>query len=433
MRNMNYFCTVKRFGRLITLAIICVISLISNEIYAVNNVQPSKADNDSIEISLLTCAPGKEVYSLYGHTAIRYNDKTKGIDIAINYGMFSFKTPFFIPRFIFGLTDYEMGIIPFDAFCEEYRYEDRDVIQQVLNLTADEKKEIIKAIETNYLPENRIYRYNYFYDNCTTRARDILLNNINGKIFYSDNQGSYPSYRDLIHAFNEEEPWARFGNDLLLGVKADKPTNLKEHQFLPYNLMHDFEKATIKDYNGKSRPLVIAQYKVVKCPDNSQSRPLVIAQDKVVKGPDNSIYTDSEGFPLRPSTCAWIIFCIVLLRTLTEFVLKKRFMAFDAILMTLNGCVGLILFMMFFSKHPTTSTNLQIFLFNPLSLFYLYYVIKRKNNNKENYFWCFAIVSLIIFFIGGLFQDYAEGTYILASSLLIRCISKIIRKKNNDK
>lgn len=114
--------------------------------------------------------------------------------------------------------------------------------------------------------------------------------------------------------------------------------------------MHDFEKATIKDYNGKSRPLVIAQYKVVKCPDNS-------------------IYTDSEGFPLRPSTCAWIIFCIVLLRTLTEFVLKKRFMAFDAILMTLNGCVGLILFMMFFSKHPTTSTNLQIFLFNPLSLF----------------------------------------------------------------
>lgn len=185
MLNEKYelFCTVKRFGRLITLAIICVISLISNEIYAVNNVQPSKADNDSIEISLLTCAPGKEVYSLYGHTAIRYNDKAKGIDIAINYGMFSFKTPFFIPRFIFGLTDYEMGIIPFDAFCEEYRYEDRDVIQQVLNLTADEKKEIIKAIETNYLPENRIYRYNYFYDNCTTRARDILIKTLMVKYF----------------------------------------------------------------------------------------------------------------------------------------------------------------------------------------------------------------------------------------------------------
>lgn len=74
--------------------------------------------------------------------------------------------------------------------------------------------------------------------------------------------------------------------------------------------MHDFENATIKDYNGKSRPLVIAQYKVVKCPDNSQSRSLVIAQNKVVKGPDNSIYTDSEDFPLRPSTCAWIIFAL---------------------------------------------------------------------------------------------------------------------------
>lgn len=95
----------------------------------------------------MTCAPGQEVYSLYGHTAIRYNDKKKGIDIAINYGMFSFKAPFFILRFIFGLTDYEMGIIPFDAFCEEYRYENRSVTQQVLNLTAKEKKEIIKAIE----------------------------------------------------------------------------------------------------------------------------------------------------------------------------------------------------------------------------------------------------------------------------------------------
>lgn len=184
MRNMNYFCIVKRFKTFIILAIICLISLNTNEISASNSVQSLTTDEDSIEISLLTCAPGQEVYSLYGHTAIRYNDKKKGIDIAINYGMFSFKAPFFILRFIFGLTDYEMGIIPFDAFCEEYRYENRSVTQQVLNLTAKEKKEIIKAIEKNYLPENRVYRYNYFYDNCTTRARNILLDNIDGEVCY---------------------------------------------------------------------------------------------------------------------------------------------------------------------------------------------------------------------------------------------------------
>lgn len=147
MRNMNYFCIVKRFKTFIILTIICLISLNTNEISASNSVQSLITDEDSIEISLLTCAPGQEVYSLYGHTAIRYNDNKKGIDIAINYGMFSFKAPFFILRFIFGLTDYEMGIIPFDAFCEEYRYENRSVTQQVLNLTAKRKKEIIKAIE----------------------------------------------------------------------------------------------------------------------------------------------------------------------------------------------------------------------------------------------------------------------------------------------
>lgn len=414
MRNMNYFCTVKRFNLFITLIIVCVISLIPNEIYAKDNAQPTIAGNDSIEISLLTCAPGKEVYSLYGHTAIRYNDKAKGIDIAINYGMFSFKAPFFILRFIFGLTDYEMGIIPFDVFCEEYRYENRSVTQQVLNLTPEEKAEIIKAIERNYLPENRTYRYNYFYDNCTTRARDILLDNIKGSVYYSNESNTYPSFRKLIHSFNENDPWARFGNDILLGAEADKATTLNEYQFLPFNLMHDFETAKIKSTNGIKRQLITSQYEVVKCPNN-----------------ENHAKT---GFPLRPIECAWIIFIIITAISIIEIVSKKRFYAFDAIVMSIIGCLGLILFMMFFSEHPTTSTNLQIFLFNPLSLFYLYYVAKRRRkNNKENQFWYYASISIAIFLIGGLLQDYAEGTYILALSLLLRCICNIIRKKNNDK
>lgn len=409
MRNMNYFCIVKRFKTFIILTIICLISLNTNEISASNSVQSLTTDGDSIEISLLTCAPGQEVYSLYGHTAIRYNDKKKGIDIAINYGMFSFKAPFFILRFIFGLTDYEMGIIPFDAFCEEYRYENRSVTQQVLNLTAKEKKEIIKAIEKNYLPENRVYRYNYFYDNCTTRARNILLDNIDGEVCYPSKKESYPSFRDLIHSFNDNDPWARFGNDILLGAKADRKTNLNEYQFLPYNLMYDFEKATIKDKNGITRPLILSQHDVVKC---------------------QTSINNEKGFPLRPSTCAWIFLGCIIITTIIEICFKKNFWLFDALLIFIYGCIGLILLMMFFSKHPTTSTNLQIFLFNPLSLFYIYNIVKR---NRTNRLWYYLSGSIACFFIGGLFQDYAEGTYILALSLLIRCIYNIIRKKNNDK
>ncbi len=413
MRNINYFCSVKHFRVFITL-IICIISFVSNETHA-NSIQPSTTKGDSVEISLLTCAPGKEVYSLYGHTAIRYNNKANGIDIAINYGIFSFKAPFFILRFIFGLTDYEMGIIPFDIFCEEYRYANRTVTQQVLNLTTEEKKEIIEAIERNYLPENRVYRYNYFYDNCTTRARDILLNHIKGEVYYVNDRKQYPSFRELIHLFNENEPWARFGNDILLGVKADQKTTLNEFQFLPFNLMHNFENAKIKDLNNNIRPLTISQYDIVQCPNN---------------------HIDTENsFPLRPIECAWIIFGLVTIITSIEFLKKIKLWAFDAVLMLFDGIVGLIILMMFFSEHPTTSTNLQIFLFNPLALFYLYYIIqqKKKKRNTTKHFWFYSIVSLILFFIGGLFQDYAEGTYVLALSLLVRCISNIIQEKNNDK
>ena len=139
---------------------------------------------DSIEISLLTCGPRQQVYSLYGHTAIRFQDKQSGRDIAINYGVFSFDQPFFVLRFVFGLTDYEMGIAPFDIFEWEYGPTGCGVRQQVLNLTAQEKMAIAQAVDRNMEPQNRVYRYNFFYDNCTTRARDIIANNLNGRIVY---------------------------------------------------------------------------------------------------------------------------------------------------------------------------------------------------------------------------------------------------------
>lgn len=407
MRNMNYFCNVKRFKLFLTLISTCIISLFSNEIQATNKVDSLYCNTDSVEISLLTCSPGEEVYSLYGHTAIRYKNNKDNIDIAINYGVFSFKKPFFILRFIFGLTDYEMGIVPFHAFCEEYKNSGRDVFQQVLNLTPKEKAEIIAAIEKNYLPENRTYRYNYFYDNCTTRARDILISHINGKLYFHEKQNNYPSFRELIHSFNNDYPWARFGNDMLLGLKADKKTDLNEYQFLPTSLMKDFATAEIKDKNGNIRPLVKQGYYIVQ----------------------GYCLTGETGFPLRPITCAWILFCITVLITLSEFAFKKNLWLFDTFLMVIDGCLGLILFIMFFSEHPSTSTNLQIFLFNPLPLFFTYRVTKKSINKERNYFWHYASGSIFLFFTGGFLQEYAEGTYILALSLLVRCIWNIIRQK----
>lgn len=416
MRNMIYFCTVKHPKFFIIPLIICIISLPFCEVNAVNNNTATPFHNnipaDSIEISLLTCAPGTEVYSLYGHTAIRFTDYSKGIDIAINYGVFSFKRPFFILRFIFGLTDYEMGIVPFESFYYEYKSDNRSVIQQVLNLTAEEKASIISAIEKNYLPENRVYRYNYFYDNCTTRARDIIEDNINGRIVFTDEKASYPSFRDMIHSFNEDYPWARFGNDMLLGIKADRKTDLKEHQFLPFNLKEDFDKAIIENSDGTTRPLIKSSFDVINCAEQS---------------------TIQENHILRPNTCAIIILLIIIIATLFEFLYKKNLWLLDSFLMFVVGCIGLVLFMMLFSQHPTTSTNLQILLFNPLPFIYIYKVAKKLRNNIADKFWIYASGAIILFLIAGIFQKYAEGLYILALSLLIRCLWRIIHQRNNDK
>ena len=124
---------------------------------------------DSIRISLLTCASGEEIYSLFGHTAIRYENYTRGIDAVFNYGIFNFNAPNFILRFALGETDYQLGVTDYERFAAEYYYLERDVWQQELNLTVQEKGKLVMLLEENYRPENRIYRYNFFYDNCATR------------------------------------------------------------------------------------------------------------------------------------------------------------------------------------------------------------------------------------------------------------------------
>lgn len=399
---MRYFCSVKQISCFFRLAILCIITLACNEIQADDGGQTG-GGADSITVSLLTCSPGDEVYSLYGHTAIRYTDYNNGVDVAVNYGVFSFGKPFFVLRFIFGVTDYEMGIVPFNYFCEEYRSEGRSVRQQELNLTPDEKLALRKALEENYLPQNRVYRYNYFYDNCTTRARDIIFSCINGRVEYDGGGDTYPSFRSLIHGFNENAPWARFGNDILLGVKADRKTDRKEHQFLPAYLMHDFDKARIVSANGAQRPLVTHSSTIV----------------------EGGAQVAEEGFPLRPAACAWIIFGIVVAVTAAEALAGRRLWPFDALLMTLYGCMGIVVFLMFFSLHPATSTNLQVLLFNPLPLVFAYRAARRAVKRRREPFWTYSAILAALFFIGGFFQDYAEGTYVLALSLLVRSLWNI--------
>ena len=151
---------------------------------------------------MLTCEPGTEIYALFGHTALRFEDPSRDIDWVFNYGVFSFNTPNFVYRFVKGETDYQLGIVPFRYFEAEYAMRGSSVYQQTLNLKPDEKLRLWHLLEENYLPQNRVYRYNFFYDNCTTRARDRIEQCIDGKIEYPEAPGGL-SFRDIVHQYTE--------------------------------------------------------------------------------------------------------------------------------------------------------------------------------------------------------------------------------------
>ena len=350
----------------------------------------SMRNPDSIQISLLTCSPGKEVWAQYGHTAIRYYDKESGEDLAINYGIFSLDQTYFIPRFVLGMTDYRMGVQPMDMFLAQYSYEERGVVEQVLNLSAEDKEVIYKALQENMKPENVVYRYNYFFDNCTTRARDMLVNHLHGKVVYPPAEED-ATFRSMIHKWNNKYEWSQFGEDLLLGVNADRKTTKSEQQFLPENLRSDFDKAK---YNGK--PLV------------KETNVLLDAETEVAE----------PVFPLSPLSVALIFAVISLVMMLFSYRRQQVYWAWDLALMLTSGLMGIIFFVMIFSQHPCVSLNFILLFFNPLPLFFLYSTIKKK----KVIWWKTWGVLIILGLFGSLFQEMPLPILIVASFLLLHCI-----------
>lgn len=350
----------------------------------------SMRNPDSIQISLLTCSPGKEVWAQYGHTAIRYYDKESGKDLAINYGIFSLDQTYFIPRFVLGMTDYRMGVQPMDMFLTQYSYEGRGVVEQILNLSTEDKEVIYKALQENMKPENVVYRYNYFFDNCTTRARDMLVNHLHGKVVYPPAEED-ATFRSMIHKWNNKYEWSQFGEDLLLGVNADRKTTKSEQQFLPENLRSDFDKAS---YNGK--PLV------------KETNILLDAETEVAE----------PAFPLSPLSIALIFAVISLVMMLFSYRRQQVYWVWDLALMLTSGLMGIIFFVMIFSQHPCVSLNFILLFFNPLPLFFLYSTIKKK----KVIWWKIWGVLIILGLFGSLFQEIPLPILIVASFLLLHCI-----------
>lgn len=347
---------------------ICLILLLTCSCWTVSA-------RDSVRFSLLTCSPGEEIYELFGHTAVRYRNITTGEDLVINYGIFDFDTPNFILRFVRGETDYMMGITPFRYFINSYAMRGSSVLEQQLDLTTGEANKLDSLFRVNYLPSNRIYRYNYFYDNCTTRARDRIEEALADSLFYSAiEEGT--TYRQWVKRCTEGHPWADFGINLCLGAEADKSLNNRQQMFLPMNLQQAFSQAVVLR-DSVSRNLVFNEaYLLDPCAENNPQ----------------------DGLEITPMQTAWTLFLVVLLLSLLEWHRRSVWWGIDLLLFSLQGVAGcLIAFLFFCSVHPTVGSNYLLIILNPLPLFFLPTMLYRIRKGKKDPYDVANLVVLTLF------------------------------------
>jgi hypothetical protein len=214
----------------------------------------AQTDSSHLRISLLTCSPGAELYSTFGHTAIRVTDSVRGIDMVYNYGTFDDRDPQFYVKFTKGIMIYSLSNYSFQEFLQEYQYEKRYVIEQNLNLTGEEKQRLYAALRENAQEQNRYYNYYFHTDNCTTRARDMIVQRSGATVSFKNIlPEKVPSFRNLIHTYLDKgnQDWSKLGIDFLLGSNLDKKVTNESAMFLPDYLMKGLDSAT-----ADGRPLV---------------------------------------------------------------------------------------------------------------------------------------------------------------------------------
>lgn len=347
--------------------ILLVLFLIIGKTYSQPIPEDKMILSDSSTIALITCDPGNELYSSFGHSAIVVFDYKKNLQIVFNYGTFSFNTPFFYIKFARGKLNYNLSISTYSRFLEEYKREGKMVLQEELNLNQVEKQALFSALLENYLPENREYAYDFFFDNCATRIIDMLEKVLKDNLHYhSDIDNSEETFRNLIDSYLHQGSWSDIGIDLALGAVIDKAPTEKQKTFLPYYLSQYVNNCMI----GK-KPLI--------------KKANVVVQDT----------TDYKPTPLllTPKFIFWLLFAFMLLLTIQFRHLP--WITADRLWFVTMGLVGMLVFFLWFATdHDATANNWNLLWANPLFLVYAFFISQKQNFIKK-YFSPFFLISNI--------------------------------------
>jgi Domain of unknown function (DUF4105) len=356
-------------------------------------------DSSHLRISLLTCTPGDELYSTFGHSAYRVVDSSSVTDIVYNYGTFNFDDDGFYLKFVQGKLLYYVSVEKFEDFKYLYQATNRGITEQVLNLTATEKTTIQHFLNNNLKEENKYYKYDFFFDNCTTRLRDILKKNHDSAFTVKPVMPMGTTFRQAIYQYldKNQKDWSKLGIDILLGQPCDGIMTAEQMQFLPDNLMKSLDSA--------SNPLILSHQN------------LYAINEDAGKG---SIFT-----PL-------VVFSLLLIALALISLVKNKFtqlflQGFDGILFFCTGLLGIILiFMWAGTDHSMTKNNFNLLWAWPPHFIMAFFVTSKKHWVKK--YFAFTTLALVLVLLAWFFLPQHLNTSLIPIVLLLIYRSTVISK-----
>lgn len=350
----------------------------------------SAQDSSHIRISLLTCTPGDELYSIFGHSAIRVIDSSSVEDNVFNYGTFNFDDKNFYLKFARGKLLYFISTEPFADFQFMYRATGREITEQILNLSALEKINLYHKLLNNLKEENKYYQYDFFFDNCTTRLRDLIVESKHPKPELPAVQSLNTSFRNAIHIYLDsgKQYWSKLGIDILLGARTDRKMTAAEQQFLPDNLM------LAVDSQG----------------------PMLVQSTKKLYKLDLDPHTEPWFTPMRFSIGLLLIF--VLLSRSKNRHIKSLMNGLDGLFFFLVGLLGwILLFMWFYTDHSMTKDNYNLIWAWPTHILAAFFVGSRKKIIHT--YWMITMVGLSIVMMAWFFLPQAMNPALIPIVLLL--------------
>lgn len=351
-------------------------------------------------ISLLTCDPGDELYSAFGHNAVRVVDQNTGRDLVFNYGTFDFDTPNFYLKFARGKLDYMLSVSTYEQFLLHYQYLQRSVREQVLDLSPEQTLRAVEFLHENYEPQNRFYRYDFFFDNCATRIRDMMEMVLGDQLQWGESkEAPEKTFRNLIDEYVYSMPWADFGIDLALGSVIDQEASEREQQFLPDYLENAFANATIVG-DGPSRPLVKSSATVLQ-----------------IGAPPTT------GSLFNPYFLFWAIAIAGIILTLVGHKKGRLYIGWDIAVFGILGVIGfIIVFLWFFTDHSATAYNWNLLWAFPLHLLLVIGLNQPYPDEWVKKYLFFALIladAAVVFWILG-WQSFHPSVVPLLLLLILR-------------